>query len=56
MLKGGDRDYNDAIIAIDIGRANVANLMAAPEPAFWAVLAGFLGIAVWIGRRRQLAV
>lgn len=56
MLNGGDRDYNDAIIVLDIGRANVANLTVAPEPALWAIMAGFLGIALWMARPRQQRV
>jgi len=43
MYGGGDRDYNDVIFALDIGRANIQNLISTPEPQTWAILAGFLG-------------
>lgn len=51
MYGGGDRDYNDVIFAIDIGRENVAQLIGAPEPQVWAILAGFSGILIFVERR-----
>lgn len=53
MLGGGDRDYNDVIFALDIGRANIQNLISTPEPQTWAILAGFLGMLLVLHRRRQ---
>jgi hypothetical protein len=54
MRGGGDMDYNDVIVAIDIGRANVARLVAAPVPPLAVTLVGLLGVAaLW---RRRLGV
>lgn len=53
MLKGGDRDYNDLLFAVDIGAINVKSLVSAPEPSFWAVLVGCLAVVVWRGRGRN---
>ena len=40
---GGDEDYNDLMIAVDIGFENVAQIVAAaPEPELWLLL--LLGI------------
>lgn len=39
LLGGGDQDYNDLMIAIDIGIENVVQVVAAaPEPAVWALI------------------
>jgi len=38
MYGGGDRDYNDVVLAIDIGTTNVARLTAAPEPGLVALV------------------
>ena len=51
---GGDQDINDTIIALNVGTATVNRLMATPEPALPATLAGFLGLAI-VARRRQIA-
>ena len=51
LLGGGDKDFNDVIIALDIGAANVAALLATPEPATWLTLGSLLGLAVWSKRR-----
>jgi hypothetical protein len=53
MYGGGDRDYNDVIFALDIGRANIQNLISTPEPQTWAILAGFLGILFLLHRRQS---
>ncbi len=45
MLGGGDRDFNDVLIAVDIGARNVAALTGAPEPALIVVLGAFLLLA-----------
>lgn len=54
LTGGGDRDFNDVLFAVDIGAANVKNLISAPEPGFAAVLLGclFFGLT---GRRRSPA-
>ncbi len=55
MYGGGDRDFNDEIIAVDIGATNLRALSAAPEPAMWLVLASFLLPVVWLKKRRAAA-
>ncbi len=50
---GGDHDYNDAIIAVNVGAATINRLVATPEPATWASLASFLGLAVYVKRRQD---
>ncbi|GAA5482973.1 DUF4114 domain-containing protein [Haloferula sargassicola] len=50
MYNGGDLDFNDLVIAIDIGAANVARL-ANPEPAFWLMMAALAGAGWWFYRR-----
>lgn len=54
LYGGGDRDYNDILFAIDIGRANLAALTATPEPATLITLGGFAGLG-WAVKRRQNA-
>ena len=54
MLGGGDRDFNDVMIAVDIGVKNVAALTGAPEPALALVLGAFLVIGFL--RRPRVAV
>lgn len=56
LMGGGDKDYNDVVIAVDVGRANVAQLMgtAVPLPApIWAALAP-AGWMVYSGIRRRM--
>lgn len=50
---GGDKDYNDAIFAVNVGAATINRLVATPEPATWASLASFLGLAVYAKRRQD---
>lgn len=52
LYGGGDRDYNDVLFAIDIGRANLAALTATPEPATLITLGCFAGLG-WAVKRRQ---
>jgi hypothetical protein len=55
MKGGGDKDYNDVFFAVEIGRANVAQLMGlgAPEPSL-ALGALLAGVAVFgFSRRRK---
>jgi len=50
MWGGGDRDFNDVIIAVDIGARNVAalaGLTSTPEPPLLAILAA--GVVVGLG-------
>ena len=55
QIGGGDRDYNDVFFAVDIGAANVANLLGlgAPEPslALGALMA--CGVLFGCSRRRM---
>ena len=57
LLGGGDKDFNDTIIALDIGAANVMSmtamsaLMATPEPATWLTLGGLVAVAIYAKRR-----
>ena len=53
MLGGGDRDYNDVIIAVDIGKANVGRLVSTPEPALSLVLGSFLGSVLLLDWRQR---
>jgi hypothetical protein len=52
LYGGGDRDYNDVIVAVDIGKANIQRLVSAPEPGTWMILTGFMGLALFQTRRR----
>lgn len=45
MLGGGDRDFNDVLIAVDIGARNVAALTGAPEPGLILILGAFVALA-----------
>jgi hypothetical protein len=47
----GDKDYNDAIIAINVGAATVHSLLATPEPSMYLTLGGFLAMGIWAKRR-----
>ncbi|MFM7426503.1 MAG: DUF4114 domain-containing protein [Elainella sp.] len=47
-----DRDFNDAIFVVDIGKANVDALTSVPEPATTAALIG-LGAAGLLNLRRR---
>ena len=51
MRGGGDKDMNDAVIALNIGAANVKALLATPEPAMWLTLGSFLALGIWAKRR-----
>ena len=53
LLGGGDNDFNDVIIALDIGSHNMARLLATPEPATWLTLGALLPVAVWAARRNR---
>jgi len=51
LYGGGDKDINDTIIALDVGKATVKALLATPEPAMWLTGGSFLLLAVWAKRR-----
>lgn len=53
---GGDQDYNDAVIAINVGTATIHSLMATPEPSLYLTLGGFLALALWAKRRMDRTV
>lgn len=53
LMGGGDRDFNDILVAVDIGASNLAALTATPEPATLAILPLFLGMGWWMHRRRS---
>jgi hypothetical protein len=56
MYGGGDRDYEDAIFAVDFGAANVQNLIASvPEPGVISLLCVFGGTLALAKRRRRIA-
>jgi hypothetical protein len=51
LPNGGDQDYNDDVIAINVGNANIHSLMATPEPSMYLTLGGFLALGIWAKRR-----
>ncbi len=53
MYGGGTKDFTDVVFAVDIGRANIAQLVGAPEPATWAIMIGFVGVLLVIERRKK---
>ena len=54
MLNGGDRDFNDVIIAVNIGMRNVASLTGTPEPSLALILIVFM-IPAFFWRARLAA-
>ncbi len=58
LFGGGDRDYNDVVVALDIGTANARKLIArvVPLPGPVAALLGplLLGAIAWKSRRKQV--
>lgn len=52
LYGGGDKDFNDVLFAIDIGRANLAALTATPEPATLMTLGSFVGLG-WALKRKN---
>jgi hypothetical protein len=51
LSDGGDKDYNDAVIAINVGAQTIHSLLATPEPSLYLTLGGFLVLAIWAKRR-----
>ncbi len=52
----GDKDFNDAVIAINVGTKTINSLMATPEPSMYLTLGGFLMMGVWAKRRMDRTV
>lgn len=55
LYGGGDQDYNDLMVALEIGQANVRSLISGNEPLLWLLTAALLGLAV-VARRKGLLV
>ncbi|MBD2201868.1 DUF4114 domain-containing protein [Calothrix sp. FACHB-1219] len=56
---GGDKDYNDTVFAIDIGKENaryIAGITPVPEPSATLALFGIAGLGLFKLRRRSAAV
>ena len=55
LYGGGDRDFNDVVFTVDVGRQTVRKLSGAPEPGTSALLlaVGGVGTAFWLRSRRQ---
>lgn len=52
-LRGGDWDYNDVVLAVDMGKTNANALVSNPEPSTFVLLASFLGLAFFLTRRTR---
>jgi hypothetical protein len=52
LYGGGDLDFNDVVIAVEIGTVNVQAMISAPEPASLALFGSFLAVAGYAGYRR----
>ena len=55
LSRGGDKDYNDSIFAINIGTAAVHKLLNTPEPATYLSLGCFVALGFWMKRRVDAA-
>lgn len=53
LYGGGDKDFNDVLFAVDIGRVNLTALTATPEPATFLVLGCLLPFGYYLKRRRD---
>lgn len=51
LYGGGDKDYNDILFTLDIGKGNVEHL-SGPEPSTMCILGGLLTLGVAKRRRR----
>ncbi len=51
LPNGGDQDYNDDVIAINLGTQTIHSLLATPEPSMYLTLGGFLALGIWAKRR-----
>ncbi len=52
LYGGGDRDFNDLLIAVDIGSANISHL-ANPEPSTFLMLGLFAGSILYLNKRNS---
>jgi hypothetical protein len=50
---GGDYDYNDTLMVLDIGKENADNLISTPEPATTTALLGVAAAGMFSLRRRK---
>ncbi|MCV3212832.1 DUF4114 domain-containing protein [Plectonema radiosum NIES-515] len=53
---GGDRDYNDTVFAIDIGKANARGVANVPEPSVVAAMFAIATLGLMKTRRRHQVV
>jgi len=53
MVGGGDKDYNDVVVAVDFSSALMQQATTAPEPGAWAGLAAMGLLTVWNSRRKS---
>jgi hypothetical protein len=51
LPNGGDQDYNDVVMAVNVGTQTIHALLATPEPSMYLTLGGFLALAIWAKRR-----
>ena len=51
LYGGGDRDYNDILFTLDIGKGNVEHL-SGPEPSTGLILGGLFALGIAKRRRR----
>ncbi len=56
LYGGGDLDYNDALIVVDIGSNNINRLTGSPEPSTMLSAGLMSGIGAWFARRRKQKV
>ncbi|MBW4561910.1 MAG: DUF4114 domain-containing protein [Mojavia pulchra JT2-VF2] len=52
---GGDKDYNDTVFAIDIGKENASVVKPVPEPSATMALFAIVGLGFLTTRRRRAA-
>ncbi len=53
LYGGGDKDFNDVLFAIDIGKVNIASLTATPEPSTVLILVGLITFGIVLKRRKD---
>jgi Domain of unknown function (DUF4114) len=56
LWDGGDKDYNDTVFAIDIGKANARAEANVPEPSAAVAMFAIAGLGLMKSRRRRQAV
>lgn len=55
LFGGGDRDFNDVVVAVEVGARNIAALTGTPEPALTLTMGALVAAAVWTKKRRDRA-